>query len=72
MRSRMSHSLYRATLASCPYLAGDWFEGQDHDTGDLAHIVDLEAGCGPVSNQNIGEEKLVLISDEDALVLCCL
>lgn len=56
-------------MASCSYLAGGRFDGENDVTGNFVHIADLEASCGPVPNQNIGEDKLVLISDEHALVL---
>lgn len=56
-------------MATCSYLTGDGFDGENHVTGDFVHIADLEASCGPVPDQNVGEDKLVLISDEHALVL---
>lgn len=59
-------------MVSCSYLTRDGFDGKDHVTGNFGHIADLEASCGLVPNQNIGEDKLILICDEHALVLHCL
>lgn len=58
-----------ATTSPFSYLSRDGLDGEDHITGDFAHIADLEAGCGPVPNQNIGEDELVLICDEHTFVL---
>lgn len=60
------------TLASYSYLPRDGFDGEDHITGDFVHIADLEASFGLLPNENIGEDKLVLICDEHTLVLHCL
>lgn len=57
------------TLASISYLTRDGSDGEDHVAGDFAHVADLEASSGPVPNQDVGEDELVLVCDEHALVL---
>lgn len=55
--------------ASCPYLPGAGFDGEQHITGHSVPVVDDEACRGPVPNQDIREEELVLVCDEHSLLL---
>lgn len=70
LESKAGSHLQRAAITSpSSYLSGDGLDGEDHVAGDFAHIADLEAGCGPAPNQNVGEDELVLICDEHTSVL---
>lgn len=45
LESKAGSHLKRGAITSpFSYLSGDGLDGEDHITGDFAHIADLEAG----------------------------